>query len=130
VARAFVKAIGSRHVAGQTYELGGPKAYTFRELLELLMQELGRRRLLLPMPMFAARLLATFGQLLPTPPLTPDQLVLLQHDNVVKGEAFPALFGSPAELEAVLPSYIHGSQAWTMQQTFDGARRQYRKGGL
>jgi len=130
VARAFVKAVGSRHVAGKTYELGGPKAYTFKELLELLMRELGRRRLLLPVPMFAARLLATFGQLLPTPPLTPDQLVLLQHDNVVKGDAFPALFGAAAELEVVLPSYIHGSQALAMQKTFDGARRQYRKGGL
>ncbi|HXH72719.1 MAG TPA: complex I NDUFA9 subunit family protein, partial [Mariprofundaceae bacterium] len=130
VARAFIMAIGSRHVSGQTYELGGPVQYSFRELLELLMGELGRKRWLVPMPMFAARLLAIFGQFLPTPPLTPDQLVLLQHDNVVKGKAFPILFGKAAALEDILPTYIHGSQAHLMQQTFDGARRNYRKGGL
>jgi uncharacterized protein YbjT (DUF2867 family) len=130
VARAFVASIGNVHVAGQTYELGGPRTYSFRELLAMLMQELGRNRLLIDMPMPLARLLAIFGALLPTPPLTTDQLRLLKHDNIVEGEAFPRIFGRPAELEIILPTFIHGNQAESIQQHLDEARRTYRKGGI
>ncbi len=129
VARAFVQGIGNRHVAGKTFELGGPKSYTFRELLEMLLAELGRRRILLPVPGPIARLMAMFMQFLPKPPLTPDQLILLRHDNVVEGDPFPAEFGKAARLEAVLPAYIHGSSAEQLQQTLNHARSHYRKGG-
>ncbi len=130
VARAFVSSIGNRHVAGKTFELGGPQSYSFRELLELLMAELGRKRLLLPVPDFAARLMASLMQFLPTPPLTPDQLILLRHDNVVDGEAFPAEFGEPAALELVLPTYIRASLTEDMQQQLNTSRSYYRKGGV
>jgi len=127
VARAFIQAIDNRLAFGQTFELGGPKAYTFQELLELLMRVLDRRRLLLPVPKPMAKLIATFGQFLPTPPLTPDQLILLGRDNVTQGEAFPSLFGTPSNLEAILPGYIHGSRTARQQQSFDKYRRQYWK---
>ncbi len=129
VARAFVMSIGNRHVNGQTYELAGPKVYRFRELIEMLMRELGRNRLLLPVPGFAARIMATFMQLLPTPPLTRDQLVLLRHDNVAQGQAFPPEFGEPAELETVLPTFIRATPAEQMQLRLNSARSNYRKGG-
>ncbi len=130
VARAFVASIGNRKVVGQTYELGGPRVYTFRELLELLLRELGRRRLLVPVPMPVARIMAALGELLPTPPLTRDQLVLLAHDNVVEGEPFPAIFGAPAEVEVVLPTYIHATPAEMMQLRLNAARSHYRKGAV
>lgn len=130
VARAFVAAVGNRHVAGQCYALAGPAAYTLQQLLQMMLAELGRERLLLPLPGIAAGLLATVGSFLPTPPLTRDQLVLLGHDNVVAGEAFPALFGKAARLEDVLPTYIGGNQADTLQQQMDISRRHYRKGGI
>lgn len=127
VARVFVQCIGNRHVSGKTFELGGPRSYSFRELLRMLMKTLGRRRVLLPVPPFAARLMAAVMKWLPTPPLTPDQLAMLQKDNVVEGEAFPAAFGQPAELEAVLPAYIGGDQATRLQEQLNGCRRHYRK---
>ncbi len=130
VARAFVTAIRDKRTFAQTYTLAGPKTYTFRELLELLNRELGRQRLLLPVPQFAARLLALFTEWLPTPLLTRDQLRLLQHDNVAGDEAFPSIFGEPASLEHVLPAYIHGSQPDYIQRQLDAARQRYRKGSI
>ena len=127
VARAFVASIGDSRVKGQTYALGGPKSYSFMELMRLLMAALGRCRLLIPVPNFAAKIMATFMQMLPTPPLTSDQLKLLQHDNVVEGEAFPALFGKPADLEAILPTYICNGQAGRLQKVLDNSRTRYRQ---
>jgi len=127
VARVFVESIGNRHVHEQTYELAGPKAYSFMELMTLLMATLQRKRLLLPVPSIAAKLLASISRLLPTPLLTADQLLLLQHDNVITGEAFPAQFGEPANLESILSSYILGNQIERLQDQLDDFRTRYRK---
>ncbi len=130
VARAFVTSVGDRHVASQTYNLGGPNTYSFQDLLELLMSELGRNRLMIPVPGFAAKLMALFTSVLPTPPITLDQLKLLAHDNVVDGEPFPAMFGKPAAVEIVLPSYIAASRPEWRQHQMDASRQHYRKGGI
>ena len=127
VARVFVQSIGNRHVHEQTYELAGPKTYSFMELMTLLMATLQRKRLLLPVPNIAAKLLAAVSRLLPTPLLTADQLLLLQHDNVTTGEPFPSQFGKPANLEAILPSYISGNQIERLQEQLDDCRSRYRK---
>lgn len=127
VARAFVSSVDNKKVTGQIYALGGPNQYSFRELLQLLMRALGRCRLLLPVPGFAAKVMAFFMQLLPTPPLTPDQLKLLGHNNIVEGEAFPAIFGEPADLETTLPTYIRGSQAGRLQKLLSESRTRYRQ---
>jgi len=130
VARAFVSSIANKKVSGKSYELGGPKSYSFRALLELLMDALDRDRLLIDVPPFAARLMALFTGILPTPPITLDQLKLLAHDNVIDGEAFPAIFGEPAAVELVLPTYISASKPEWRQQQYDLSRQRYRKGGV
>ncbi len=130
VARAFVGSIGNRHVSGCIFELGGPKSYTFRRLLEIMLKELGVKRTLIPVPGVAAFLMAAFTQVLPTPPITRDQLILLGHDNVIDGEPFPIIFGKPAAVEEVLPTYICGSRSETVQRTLDRARSHYRKGAV
>ena len=127
VARVFVASIDNRHYFGKIYELAGPKSYSFMELMQLLMRYLGRNRLLLPIPGFAAKIMAAFMQLLPTPPLTSDQLKLLQHDSVVDGEPFPAEFGAPAALEDLLPTYICNGQAGRLQSHLDDCRTRYRQ---
>lgn len=89
-------------------ELGGPRVYSFRELLELTLAETGRNCLLLPLPFELAKIVAFFTQLLPTPPLTQDQVELLRRDNVVSGD-YPGLsdLGLTAHgAEAILPSYM------------------------
>ncbi|PCI42949.1 MAG: NAD-dependent dehydratase [Proteobacteria bacterium] len=127
VARVFVQSIGNRHVHEQTYELAGPKTYSFMELMTLLMTTLQRKRLLLPVPNVAAKLLAIVSRFLPTPLLTADQLLLLQHDNVTSGEPFPSQFGEPASLEPILSSYILGNQIERLQDQLDDFRTRYRK---
>ena len=130
VARAFVASIGNKYVKGKAFELAGPTVYSFQQLLEILMDTLGRKRLLLPISDKAAELMAALTQFLPTPLITKDQLILLKHDNVVQGEAFPTLFGQPAALEDILPTFIYGSQTEILQRQMDKCRSHYRKGSI
>ncbi len=93
---------------GRTFELAGPRAYSFKELMELTLKASGRRRLLVPLPYWVAELEATVLQLLPTPLLTPDQVRLLRTDNVASG-ALPGLAAlgiSPTPAEAVVTGYL------------------------
>jgi len=109
VADAVAAALeAGRKAAGKTFELGGPRVYSFRELLELTMKEAMIRRPFLTIPMPLARIQAFFAQFLPNPPLTPDQLRLLSRDNVVAEDAkgLSDLGITPTPLEAILPAYL------------------------
>jgi NADH dehydrogenase len=109
VAAAFAAILADPANAGKTYELGGPQVYTFRELMELLLEHMGRRRLLVPLPFGAAEAQAYVLEWLPKPPLTRDQVALLKSDNVLGGQE-PGLRDlgiEPTALESVLPTYIH-----------------------
>jgi NADH dehydrogenase len=112
VGKALARAVTSTEAAGQTYELGGPAVFTFRELMELMLREIERPRMLLPVPFFAAEILGAFGDLMGAfraPPVTSDQVKLLRTDNVVSG-AYPgleALGVAPTMLETVLPTYLY-----------------------
>jgi uncharacterized protein YbjT (DUF2867 family) len=108
VADAVVRCIEDSATAGRTYELGGPRVYTFRALIELLLAEIRRKRLLIDVPFGLAALQARLMSLLPTPPLTPDQVELLKRDNVVSSGALTlaALDIAATPVEAILPSYL------------------------
>jgi NADH dehydrogenase len=108
VAEAARRALHDPAAPGKVYELGGPRIYTFRALLELLLAEIRRRRLLVPVPFFAAEIMATFLGLLPSPPLTRDQVKLLKSDNVVTSgmAGFADLGIAPTAAEVVLPTYL------------------------
>src|SRR6266446_7334338 len=71
--------------AGKTYEFGGPRVYSFKALLELLLTALNRQRALIPIPFALAEMQAGLLELLPNPPLTRDQVRLLKTDKVVSG---------------------------------------------
>ncbi len=108
VAEAMVRALGDPAAAGKTYELGGPQVYTFKELLELMLREIGRKRLLVPLPFWAASFEATFLELMPVPLLTRDQVRLLKRDNVVTEGALTLkdLGIEPTAVELILPTYL------------------------
>ena len=108
VADAVVAALDRPEAAGKTYELGGPKTYTFRELMTLMLAEIGRKRCLMSLPFGLASLKATFLEWLPNPPLTRDQVKLLQRDTVVApgSPGFAELGLTPTSLELVLPTYL------------------------
>lgn len=97
------------------YELGGPDVHSFRELMQLMLGIIRKRRLIINIPFWMARVMATcfgigralsFG--LVKGPLTKDQVLNLAVDNVVADNAqgFDALGIKPAAMEAVLPDYL------------------------
>ncbi|HUZ14337.1 MAG TPA: complex I NDUFA9 subunit family protein [Caulobacteraceae bacterium] len=119
VARAVAAALADAASAGRTYELGGPGVYTFRELMQLTLREIGRRRLLVPLPWGLAQILGAGGDavaalhgaaaIVPAPPLTTDQVALLRCDNVV-AEAAAGLVDlgvAPTALEPIVPTYLY-----------------------
>lgn len=108
VADAVMAALDREDAKGQTYELGGPRIYTFRQLMEYVLAETGRKRLLLDLPYGIGEMQARLFELLPTPPLTRDQLLLLRRDNVVsEGARTLADLGiTPKALEAIVPAYL------------------------
>jgi len=108
VADAAVHALDDPAAAGRTYELGGPKIYTFRALLELVLAEIKRKRRFIDLPFGLAALQARLMAVLPDPPLTVDQVEMLKRDNVVSSGALTlATLGvEPTAVEAILPAYL------------------------
>ncbi|MBR0672221.1 complex I NDUFA9 subunit family protein [Neoroseomonas soli] len=108
VADAVMAAVTRDDAQGRTYELGGPRVMTMRDVLEFVLEHTHRRRLLVPIPDGLARLQARMGEMLPNPPLTRDQLILLGRDNLVaEGAAgFAALGIEPKAAEAIAPAYL------------------------
>jgi uncharacterized protein YbjT (DUF2867 family) len=108
VADAIMVALDDPATNGQVFELGGPRTYSFKELMTLMLAEIHRRRLLVPVPFALAAFNAMFLELLPTPPLTRDQLKMLQRDTVVSA-GMPGLRDlgiTPTAAEAILPTYL------------------------
>ncbi|MBO9547399.1 complex I NDUFA9 subunit family protein [Caulobacter sp.] len=110
VAAVIAKAVSHPAAEGLTYELGGPAVYSFKELLELILVETGRNRVLAPIPFFAAGWIGKVGDLSPiNPPLTSDQVESLKADNVANN-GLPGLAEAgvvPTAVESVVPSYLY-----------------------
>lgn len=112
VAEAIARSVVRPEAAGRTFELGGPAVWTFKDILQYILRETGRTRLLAPIPVFAAALLGRITGLTAligiAPVLTRDQVLMLKVDNVVSaGAAGLADLGiEPTGLEAIAPSYL------------------------
>ena len=107
VAEAASRGIHEPSSRGKTYELGGPRIYTYKQLAQRVASHIGKRRLYLPLPFLLWDIIAGIASVLPAPPLTRDQLELMKADNVVASDA-PSLndLGVCATaLEQVLPRY-------------------------
>jgi uncharacterized protein YbjT (DUF2867 family) len=113
VANAIADAVDGKARAGATYELGGPEVLSFREIIEAILDITDRKRALLSLPFGLAKLQASLLQFAPGAlKLTPDQVELLRHDNVVSeaaksaGLTLQGLGITPDSLEAVAPQYL------------------------
>lgn len=108
VADAAMAALADPAAAGKVFELGGPRVMSMRQVLRYILDVTGRRRPMIALPEGFVRLQARLGELLPTPPLTRDQLILLGKDNVVSPNAlgFQALGIEPKAVEAIVPGYL------------------------
>ena len=108
VADAIVRALQDARHRGQAFELGGPSSYSFKEIMEIVLAETRRRRLLGPVPLGLASFYAWFLEKLPVPLLTRDQIELLRTDNVVGAGALTlADLGLKATpVEGVVSAYL------------------------
>jgi NADH dehydrogenase len=108
VADAVVAAMQDPPAAGMTFELGGPRTWTMRELMQYVLKETRRDRRLVDLSPGLARLQAFILEHLPGKLLTRDQLLLLAQDNVISQNAcgFADLGIVPSPVELVVPLYL------------------------
>ncbi|HCB76845.1 MAG TPA: complex I NDUFA9 subunit family protein [Sphingomonas bacterium] len=92
---------------GHTYELGGPDVLTMLDLHRWIAGATGRNKIFAPLPDFAGSALASLGKL-PGAPITRDQWLMLQRDNVVANgaEGFAAFGIAPTPMAAVAPGWL------------------------
>jgi uncharacterized protein YbjT (DUF2867 family) len=118
VAEAIADAVDGHAKGGTIYELGGPEVKTFEQLMRYILATIERKRLLIPVPFFVAKVKAALLQYLPKPPLTPDQVEMLHVDNVVseaakaEGRTLQGLGIEPEPIEAIVPAYL-----WRFRKT-------------
>jgi uncharacterized protein YbjT (DUF2867 family) len=113
VAEAIATIVDRGEADGKIYELGGPQRMTMREVFEFVLATVQRKRILLPLPNFASKLLAGVLGLAPKPQLTMDQLESLKSPNVVssaaesEGRTLQGLGITPRTVASVVPSYLY-----------------------
>ncbi|MEM7023136.1 MAG: complex I NDUFA9 subunit family protein [Pseudomonadota bacterium] len=107
VAEAAARVLAMAVSQSKTYELGGPRAYSYKEILRLVLAETGRKRPLIPVPYAVWDILARVMSPLPHAPISRDQVTLMKRDNVVAPDALTLddLGIAPTSIEAILPDY-------------------------
>ena len=112
VAQAIAKCAGQGS-SGKTYELGGPQSYSFKELMQFMLETIDKKRFPVPVPWFAANMMGFMGEISGYAPfvkpfLTRDQVKNLQVDNVVADDAlgFSELGIKLETVEAIVPTYL------------------------
>ena len=117
VARAIAAILSTPETTGRAYDLGGPQSTTLADLMAMVLKLTGRRRLLLPVPWFAARAMASVLQFMPGKPLTMDQVELLKSDLSVPEKAiaekrtFAGLGITPEAMAAIVPAMLQRYRA-------------------
>lgn len=98
-------------LASNVLELGGPAQYTFKEILQYVLQISNKKRLLVPLPFALAKVQAFFMEFMPRPLLTRDQVELLKYNNIVQGENGLKLLGiCPTAMQLVVPNFLVPSE--------------------
>lgn len=110
VALAFVNILNDKAYARKTIEIIGPTQYTMKEILQLTLNYTGKKRFLINIPYPIARLIGFFAQILPNPPLTVDQVHLLEEAKLPRKNQLELkdLGITPATVEAIVPTYLKG----------------------
>ena len=76
----------SKNIYSKIIECVGPETITFKEIIEKLLRSIGKKRLMIPLPLKLAEISARFFEIMPKPLLTRDQLRLLKYDNIASGK--------------------------------------------
>ncbi|MFN7709693.1 MAG: complex I NDUFA9 subunit family protein [Holosporales bacterium] len=108
VAFAVVKVLTDPHCAGKVYELTGPDVLSLRAILQFILDTIQRKRILLNLPFGVAKVMGSILEWVPGKPLTKDQVILLEHDNVATAGAlgFADLGMTPQRIATIVPRYL------------------------
>src|SRR5712672_2502249 len=108
VAEAVARALQGAETHAVTYECGGPRVYSYEEFLRAVAHEAGLKPTLIPTPFAAWHALAGISEMLPNPPITRNQVELMQVDNVCSPEmpGFGQLGISPHSVEEILQQML------------------------
>jgi len=108
VAEAITTALQNAETCGMTFECGGPRVYSYQELLKTISSEMDRKPAFIPLPFAAWHVLARISEVLPSPPLTRNQVELMEIDSVARNDApgFARLNIAPRSIEEILPSLL------------------------
>ena len=110
VVKAIIQAIETKDNYGKIYEIGGPKIFTFKEIIQSIMRTIGKKRLIIQMPMLIAKIQSTIFDLLPIPPiLTRDQCeILSEADNIVSSNhlTLKDLNINPSDVEEEMKKWL------------------------
>ena len=108
VAEAIARALQGTETRAITYECGGPRVYSYKEFLRAVAHEAGLRPILIPVPFAAWHALAWASEMLPSPPVTRNQVELMQVDNVSSPEmpGFGELGISPHSVGEILQAML------------------------
>ena len=106
--KCMEKVIGEPETYIGTYDIGGPEQLAYREIVETLARVMGRSKLSFNIPMGLMRFGALiFEKVLSSPPVTADQLRLLEQDNICDLQAVEKSFGFvPMKYEEALKEFI------------------------
>jgi len=109
VAKAIAKTLELNNEKPKVYELGGPENYSFKELMKILLNEIKKKRFLMPVPFGFAKFQSYFLQMMRDPLLTPDQVELLKYNNIISGDhpTLKDLGITGTSIENILPKYIY-----------------------
>jgi len=108
VAEAIARVLDRKDARAITFEFGGPRVYTYEELLRVLAHEASLKPMLVPIPFAAWHTLAWLAEMLPSPPVTRNQVELMQVDTLSSPEmpGFENLGISPHPLEEILQEIL------------------------
>ncbi len=110
---AVARLVETPRTPRKVFEFGGPDVRTFRELMEFILETIGRRRVLVPIPWPVAKIQGAVLGAMPKPLLTMDQVEMLKRDNVVSEAAkserrtFQGLGMEPQSIASIVPSYLY-----------------------
>ena len=109
VAKAIAKSLELKNIEPKIYELAGPENYSFKELMEILLAEIKKKRFLISIPFSLAKFQSYFLQIMPNPLLTPDQVEMLKYNNIISGNhpTLKDLGITGTAIQNVLPKYIY-----------------------
>jgi uncharacterized protein YbjT (DUF2867 family) len=113
IGEAVALALQDHDTCASTFELGGPRVYNYADLVTVVAHGIDKRPIFIPVPFAAWHLLAHLSEFLPGPPLTRNQVELMEIDNIAGQEmpGFARLNIVPQSVEEILPDIVRQASA-------------------